>query len=134
MSYLYTKESKSSFEIEHIKPTATRTERFVSLLQSAEKEDFFRKTALIELQNQIVDERFRDHDYRATQNYVGESVSWQNERVHFVSPKPEDLATLMEGMFAAHAHEFPMICCRKTTQLTNAISASIGSSLRSRRR
>ena len=48
LSYLYTKESKSSFEIEHIKPTATRTERFVSLLQSAEKEDFFHKTALIE--------------------------------------------------------------------------------------
>jgi hypothetical protein len=102
LSYLYTKESKSSFEIEHIKPTANRTERFVSLLQSAEKEDFFHKTALIELQNQIVDERFRDRDYRANQNYVGESVSLHNERVHFVSPKPNDLAGLMEGMIAAH--------------------------------
>ena len=50
LSYLYTKESKSSFEIEHIKPTATRIERFVSLLQSAETEDFFHKAALIELQ------------------------------------------------------------------------------------
>jgi Fic/DOC family len=102
LGYLYTKESKSSFEIEHIKPTATRTERFVSLLQSAEKEDFFHKDALIELQNQIVDQRFADHDYRADQNYVGESVSLRSERVHFVSPKPEDLAALMEGMFAAH--------------------------------
>jgi hypothetical protein len=102
LSYLYTKESRSSFAIEHIKPTATRTERFVSLLQTAEKDDFFRKAALIDLQNHIVDERFREHDYRHNQNYVGESVSWQSERVHFVSPKPADLAALMEGMFIAH--------------------------------
>ncbi len=102
LSYLYTKESKSSFEIEHIKPTATRTERFVSLLQLAEKDDFFKKPALIDLQNHIVDERFRDRDYRATQNYVGESVSWENERVHFVSPKPGDLTGLMDGMFVSH--------------------------------
>lgn len=102
LSYLYTKESKSSFEIEHIKPTAMRTERFVSLLQLAEKEDFFTKPALIHLQNQIVDERFQDHDYRTTQNYVGESVSWENQRVHFVSPKPADLPGLMDGLFVAH--------------------------------
>jgi hypothetical protein len=91
LSHLHTKESKSSFEIEHIKPTATRTERFVSLLQMAEKDDFFHKPALIDLQNHIVDERLRDHDYRVNQNYVGESVSWQSERVHFVSPKAGDL-------------------------------------------
>ncbi len=102
LTYLYTKESKSSFEIEHIKPTASRTERFASLLQLAEKDDFFEKKSLVDLQNQIVDERFRDRDFRATQNYVGESVSWQNERVHFVSPKPSDLTPLMDGMFAAH--------------------------------
>jgi hypothetical protein len=102
LSYLYTKESKSSFEIEHIKPLAARTERFVSLLQMAEREDFFQRDALIELQNHIVEERFRDRDFRATQNYVGESVSWQNERVHFVSPKPADLNQLMIGMFSSH--------------------------------
>jgi hypothetical protein len=102
LNYLYTKESKSSFAIEHIKPTATRTERFVSHLQMAADEDFFNKRALIDLQNHIVDERFRDHDYRASQNYVGETVSWQNERIHFVSPRPQNLAALMEGMIASH--------------------------------
>ncbi len=102
LSYLYTKESKSSFEIEHIKPSAMRTERFVSLLQLAEKDDFFHKQALIDLQNHIVDERFKDRDYRSSQNYVGESISWQSERVHFVSPKPDDLAGLMNGMFDSH--------------------------------
>ena len=102
LGYLYTKETKSSFEIEHIKPTSTRTERFVALLRLAEREDFCEKKQLIELQNRIVDERFRDVGYRATQNYVGETVAWQKEKIHFACPKPEDLADLMEGLVVAH--------------------------------
>jgi hypothetical protein len=102
LGYLYTKETKSSFEIEHIKPTSTRTERFVALLQMAEKEDFCRKAQLIEVQNRIVEARFRDSDYRSAQNYVGETVAWQKERIHFACPKPEDLADLMDGLTAAH--------------------------------
>ncbi len=102
LGYLYTKETKSSFEIEHIKPTSTRTERFVVLLQLAEQEDFCRKTQFIEVQNRIVDARFRDSDYRSSQNYVGEAVAWQKERIHLACPKPEDLADLMEGLTAAH--------------------------------
>jgi hypothetical protein len=102
MAYLYTKESKSSFEIEHITPSANRVERFVALLQVAETEDFFHKSALIDVQNRIMDQRFHDHDYRSTQNYVGETISPIRQRVHFVSPKPGDLASLMDGMFVAH--------------------------------
>ncbi|MCL2646097.1 MAG: hypothetical protein FWD61_03715, partial [Phycisphaerales bacterium] len=102
MSYLYTKETKSSFEIESVAIDASRTERFVSLLVLAEKKDFFNKADLIDLQHRIVDERFRDHDYRHTQNYVGESIGMGRQQVHFVSPKPEDLPTLMEGMYEAH--------------------------------
>jgi len=103
LSYLYIKETKSSFEIEHIKPNSTRTERFIALLQLAEKEDFCEKSHLIDLQNRIVDPRFRDSDYRKVQNYVGESVAWQREKVHFACPKPEDLESLMGGLIAAHA-------------------------------
>ncbi len=102
LGYLYAKETKSSFEIEHIKPISTRTERFVSLLQLAEQEDFCGKEPLIALQNRIVEARFQDADYRMTQNYVGEAVDWQKEKVHFVGPKPEDLPGLMEGLVAAH--------------------------------
>jgi len=102
LSYLYTRETKSSFEIEHIKPNATRTERFIALLQLAEKDDFCEKSHLIYLQNRTVDPRFRDSDYRKVQNYVGENVAWQRERVHFASPKPEDLESLMAGLIAAH--------------------------------
>ena len=102
LSYLYSKETKSSFEIEHIKPNSTRTERFVGLLQLAGREDFCEKTKLIDLQNRIVDPRFSESDYRTCQNYVGETVAWQKEKVHFACPKPEDLADLMEGLIASH--------------------------------
>ena len=102
LGYLYTKETKSSFEIEHIKPSSTRTERFVKLLQMAEQDDFCRKAKLIDVQNRIVDDRFRDSDYRSTQTYVGETVAWQKERIHFACPKPEDLASLMDGLTATH--------------------------------
>ena len=102
LRYLYTKETKSSFEIEHIKPNSTRTERFVALLQLAEREDFCEKAKLIDLQNRIVDPRFSESDYRTNQNYVGETVTWQKEVVHFACPKPEDLPDLMEGLVAAH--------------------------------
>ncbi len=103
LRYLYTKETKSSFEIEHIQPNSTRTERFVAMLQLAEKKDFCEKSQLIDLQNRIVDPRFRDTDYRKVQSYVGESVAWQQEKVHYACPKPEDMESLMGGLIAAHA-------------------------------
>lgn len=102
LSYLYTKETKSSFEIEHIKPSSNHTERFIALLQSAEQQDFCEKANLIALQNQIVDLRFRESEYRTSQNYVGEAVGWRHEKVHYVCPKPEHIAELMGGLIAAH--------------------------------
>jgi len=102
LSYLYTKESKSSFEIEHLKPSANRTERFVSLLQLAEREDFCDRPHLIDLQGRIVDPRFQAADYRTSQNYVGETVAWQRERIYYACPKPDDLPGLMAGLIASH--------------------------------
>lgn len=102
VSYLYTRETKSSFAIEHITPNANRTERFVSLLQIAEKDDFVNKDSLVDLQNRIVDPRYANKDYRDNQNYVGETVAWQQEKIHFIPPKPQDLAGLMEGLISSH--------------------------------
>ncbi len=102
LSYLYNKETKSSFEIEHIKPNASRTEKFITSLTLAEKEDFCEKERLIELQNRIVDPRFKDSDYRASQNYVGQTVAYQKEIIHFICPKPDDLQSLMEGLIDSH--------------------------------
>ena len=102
LSYLYNKETKSSFEIEHIKPNASRTEKFITSLELAEKEDFCEKERLIELQNRIVDPRFKDSDYRKSQNYVGQTVAYQKEIIHFIGPKPDDLPDLMAGLIESH--------------------------------
>ena len=102
LTYLYNKETKSSFEIEHIKPDALKTEKFIGLLELAEKQDFFEKRSLIDLQNRIVDPRFMNSDYRSTQNYVGQTVSHQKEIVHYISPKPEDLPEIIGGMINSH--------------------------------
>ncbi len=102
MHYLYTKETRSSFEIERERPTADRTERFVGLLHAAERESYVDKARLIELQNLIVDPRFREADYRRVQNYVGESVRPGLERIHFIPPRPADVPALMDGWIACH--------------------------------
>jgi Fic/DOC family len=102
LSYLYNKETKSSFEIEHIKPNPSRTEKFITSLVLAEKEDFCEKGRLIALQNRIVDPRFKDNDYRTTQNYVGQTISYQREIIHFICPKPSDLSNLMNGLIDSH--------------------------------
>lgn len=102
LSYLYTKETRSSFEIERERPTATRTERFVALLARAHVEDYADKQHLLELQHEIVDQRFRDEDWRTIQNYVGETVHATRERIHYVCPSPGDVPSLMEGLAAAH--------------------------------
>jgi len=102
LSYLYSKETKSSFEIENIKPTASRTEKFVNLLELAEKQDFCKKQQLIELQNRIVDQRFIDNDYRRSQNYIGQAVEYQKEIIHYICPKPEDVSELMNGLLSSH--------------------------------
>jgi len=102
LAYLYTKETKSSFEIEHVEPPTSRAARFVALLQSAEREDFCSEPRLLELQNRIVDPRFAAKGYRATQNYVGQTVSLGHEKIHFVAPRPDDLPDLMAGLLDLH--------------------------------
>ena len=102
LNYLYNKETKSSFEIEHIKPNASRAGKFITSLELAEKEDFCEKERLIELQNRVVDPRFKDNDYRMSQNYVGQTVTYQKEIIHYICPKPDDLQRLMEGLIDSH--------------------------------
>jgi len=102
LSYLYTKETKSSFEIEHIHPATSRAEKFIALLTRAEQQDYCEKSSLIEVQNSVVEPRFRDADYRKSQNYISETLSYQHQKVHYVCPKPENIASLMEGLIYTH--------------------------------
>jgi Fic family protein len=102
--YLYTKETKSSFEIEREYPGKRRTARFVELLRSAAATDAFSREELVRLQNVIVDDRFGADDFRDFQNYVGQTISPTREVVHFIAPKPEDLPSMMEGWITCSKH------------------------------
>lgn len=110
-NYLYTKETMSSYQIEKEQPDKSRIVRFINLLQQASKIDVLSKEVLIELQNVIVDPRFKDIDYRHSQNYVGENVNPYIQKTHYISPKPEDVSVLMSGlldslerMVSSHVH------------------------------
>ena len=95
--YLFTKETKSSFAIEGEEPSKDRTERFVAALVGADKFDPTSKQSLVELQNAIVDARYAQKDWRDNQVYIGETLPDFSEQVHFVCPKPGDVASLMNG-------------------------------------
>lgn len=97
VNYLYTKETRSSFAIEHEEPSKTKAERFGEALQSVRKFPQLNKQALIDLQSIMLDERFAASDYRTDQNYVGETVG-RREIFHFIPPKPENVALLMQGL------------------------------------
>jgi len=97
VSYLYTKETRSSFAIEHEEPSKTKMERFGEALQSVRMFPHLDKQAFIDLQSIMLDERVAASGYRTDQNYVGETVG-RREIFHFISPKPEDVASLMQGL------------------------------------
>ena len=88
----------SSYEIEKEEPSKSRIVRFINLLQQAPKLESISKEQFIELQNIIVDPRFKDTDYRHTQNYVGENISPYMQKIHYISPKPGDVSELMHGL------------------------------------
>ena len=95
--YLYLKETKSSFEIEHECADEKRAHRFAELLRRAGKTEPYSETVLAALQRVIVEERYASQGFRTVQNYVGESIGPAREWVHYVPPKPEDIRELMEG-------------------------------------
>jgi hypothetical protein len=97
-NYLYTKETMSSYQIEKERPDKNRIVRFINLLQQASTVDFLSKENLITLQNTIVDPRFKNTDYRHNQNYIGENLDLYFQKIHYISPKPEDVVELMNGL------------------------------------
>ena len=97
VQYLYTKETKSSFEIEGEAVGSRRAERFVTALHEVANFDPTNKQSFIQLQNSIVDPRYAANGWRDEQNYVGQTMSDYREHVHYVSPKPEDVPDLMGG-------------------------------------
>jgi len=100
VSYLYTKETRSSFAIEGETPTSDREERFLRALQAVPTFNHESKNDFLRLQGQIVDPRYAAKDWRDIQNFVGETTRNFGENVHFVCPRPQDVPRLMAGWTA----------------------------------
>lgn len=100
VSYLYTRETRSSFNIEGEHPSTSRTERFVALLRGLPKLPRLDKQQIINLQNQTVDPRFANSDYRHDQVYIGEQIEIARQRIHYIPPRPEDVPAMMDGLLA----------------------------------
>ena len=102
--YLYQKETKSSYAIEHLTADQRRSARFVALLREAQSLDCYSEAVLVRLQNAIVDDRYAAGGFREFQNYVGQTLGPARELVHYVPPRPENLPELMAGWAT---------CCRR---------------------
>jgi hypothetical protein len=96
-SYLYTKETKSSFAIEGESPGKDRTERFVAALGHAASFNAGDKQAFLTIVNSILDPRYAQNDWRSIQVYVGQTLHDYSQYVHFPCPKPQDVGDLMRG-------------------------------------
>ena len=104
LQFLYTKETKSSYAIERETPDQKRAQKFADALREASQRDYLLKETLVSLQQAVVDARFANAGWRDSireQNYVGRSVSLTDEEIHFIPPKPEDLAELMSDFLEA---------------------------------
>lgn len=104
LQFLYTKETKSSYAIERETPNQRRAQRFADALREAPQRDYLLKDTLVALQQAIVDPRFANTGWRDSvneQNYVGRSLSLNEEEVHFVPPRPQDLPELMPAYLDA---------------------------------
>jgi hypothetical protein len=96
-AFLYLKETHSSFEVEREKPSADKARRFADLLQEAESGQPLSEDRFVELQNAVVDPRFREASYRTRQSWIGDDLGYR-KRVEFVPARPEDVRTLMNGL------------------------------------
>lgn len=99
LSFLYFKETRSSFAIEREEVGEQKMDRFVALLHRAgTSEHPLSPRHLTELQNAIVDPRYEEREFREIQNYIGETGINFREIVHSVGTPPPHLSSLMEGL------------------------------------
>lgn len=99
--YLYRKETKASFEIEHETVGGAKELRFLQVLADVGKVpagELLAEPRLVALQNLIVDARYANHAFRTNQNYVSQTLPNLQERIHYVCPPPTLVKTLMAGL------------------------------------
>jgi hypothetical protein len=102
VNYLYTKETKSSTEIENEDSSEPKTVKFFRALKACGIYPLS-KQRLIKVQNQIIQTPIKDIDYRDFDNYVGEkNQRTLTETVHYVCPRHEHVSSIMNGLLKMH--------------------------------
>jgi len=99
VDFLYTKETRSSFEIEREVISENKNTRFVTALRKAGELGSISPDALLKIQNIIIgNEERAAKGWRSEQNYIGERLRGSQETVHCIFPRPEDVSALMDGL------------------------------------
>jgi hypothetical protein len=96
-AFLYLKETQSSFEVEHEKPSPNKAQRFVDMLKQADSNIPLTADRFSQLQNAAIDPRFHEYAWRSEQNWVGKDHGYRKQ-IDFIPARPEDLAQLMNGL------------------------------------
>lgn len=98
--YLYTKETKSSFAIEHEQP-GDKIERYIQQLANVGSLPLDTVEGLVDLQNSLVDARYAEPRFRSPgdpEAYVGQTVGFR-EQIHHVGAPSAVTPALMDGWF-----------------------------------
>ena len=105
LEYLYTKETKSSSEIENETLSVDKMRSFYRVLKTSGAINLG-KQRLIDVQNEIVSSIKKDDNYRKEDIYVGETrLTWQDgleENIHFIAPKYDQVPGMMDGLLKMH--------------------------------
>lgn len=104
INYLYTKESKSSTEIEKETPSNKKMARFLNAIKNAGLFELS-KEKIIDIQKQIVEETKRTDDYREEEIYVGTTIrrlGGVDEDVHYIGPLAKHVPSMMQGLLDTH--------------------------------
>lgn len=118
VNYLYTKETRSSYQIEQEKPTPERVNRFIRLLERVAEQstvELLSEEHLTSLQNEIVDPRYAAKGFRDFQNYIGQTGFNYKQIIHYVCPPPEYVHSLMNGLADASLKTKDMNAVIRTT-------------------
>tara|TARA_R110001592_G_scaffold347309_1_gene640762 strand:+ start:102 stop:1688 length:1587 start_codon:yes stop_codon:yes gene_type:complete len=104
INYLYTKETKSSTEIEKETPSNQKMQRFLNTIRNAGLFELT-KEKIIDIQNQIVEESKKSDDYRKEEIYVGTTIQRLggiDEDVHYIGPLANHVESMMNGLLETH--------------------------------
>jgi len=97
VNFVYLKETQSSFEVEREKPSPNKAQRFADMLKQADPNTSLTEKRFVELQNTVLDSRFREFTWRSEQSWVGRDHGYRKQ-IDYVPPRPEDLVQLMNGL------------------------------------